>query len=82
MDQVSVFDAKNKLSALLDQVEQGEVVTITRRGKAIAKLVPTAADNLAKQAAVRLCQLRQSIAERGERFTQDELKAYRDEGRR
>ena len=38
MTQVSLADAKARLSALLDRVEQGETVTITRRGKAVAQL--------------------------------------------
>jgi prevent-host-death family protein len=37
---VSTFDAKNRLSALLDQVERGEEIIITRRGIPVAKLVP------------------------------------------
>jgi len=40
MDSVSTFDAKNKLSALLERVERGEEIVITRRGRAVAKLVP------------------------------------------
>jgi prevent-host-death family protein len=43
MPEVGAFEAKNKLSALLDQVEQGAEITITRRGRAIAKLVPAEA---------------------------------------
>ena len=39
MREVGVFEAKNKLSALLDEVEHGGEVTITRRGKAVARLV-------------------------------------------
>lgn len=38
--QISTFDAKNKLSALLDDVARGAEITITRRGVPIAKLVP------------------------------------------
>ncbi|MBY0336638.1 MAG: type II toxin-antitoxin system prevent-host-death family antitoxin [Acetobacteraceae bacterium] len=34
------YTAKAKLSELLDRVEAGEEVTITRRGKPVAKLVP------------------------------------------
>lgn len=34
------FDAKNRFSEILDRVENGEEVVITRRGKPIAKLVP------------------------------------------
>lgn len=37
---VGAFEAKNKLAALLDRVEQGEEVLITRHGKAVARLVP------------------------------------------
>jgi prevent-host-death family protein len=37
---VGSFEAKTKLAELLDKVEAGETVTITRHGKAVAKLVP------------------------------------------
>jgi prevent-host-death family protein len=33
-------EAKNKLSTLIDQVEHGVEILITRRGKAVARLVP------------------------------------------
>jgi prevent-host-death family protein len=33
MREIGAFEAKNKLGHLLDLVEQGEEVTITRRGK-------------------------------------------------
>lgn len=39
METVGTFDAKNRLSALLDKVEAGEEVLITRNGKPVAKLV-------------------------------------------
>jgi prevent-host-death family protein len=38
--QVGTFDAKNRLSSLLDMVAAGEEVTITRNGKPIARLIP------------------------------------------
>ena len=38
MDSVGVFEAKNRLSALLDVVEDGGEVVITRRGKPVARL--------------------------------------------
>ena len=40
MQVVGVFDAKTRLTALLDEVERGGEVLITRRGKPIARLVP------------------------------------------
>ena len=40
MREIGAFEAKNKLGTLLDWVEHGEEVLITRRGKAVARLVP------------------------------------------
>ena len=42
MRTVAVYEAKTQLSELLAAVEQGEQVTITRRGQAIARLVSAA----------------------------------------
>jgi prevent-host-death family protein len=40
MREIGALEAKNKLSALLDQVEHGAEIVITRHWKAVAKLVP------------------------------------------
>lgn len=40
MSTVGVFEAKTHLSDLLERVAAGEEITITRRGQAIARLVP------------------------------------------
>ena len=40
MQSVGVFEAKNQLTALLDEVEEGAEILITRRGRPIARLVP------------------------------------------
>lgn len=37
--QFGTFDAKNKLSHLLDLVEQGDEVIITRNGKPVARII-------------------------------------------
>jgi prevent-host-death family protein len=39
MREFGAFEAKNKLGQLLDLVEAGEEIMITRRGKAVALLV-------------------------------------------
>lgn len=39
MTTVPAFEAKTHFSALLDRVEAGEEIVITRHGKAVAKLV-------------------------------------------
>jgi prevent-host-death family protein len=41
MREIGAFEAKNTLGALLDRVERGEEITITRHGKPVARLVPT-----------------------------------------
>jgi prevent-host-death family protein len=38
--EIGAFEAKSKLGQLLDWVEAGEEVVITRRGKVVARLVP------------------------------------------
>jgi prevent-host-death family protein len=40
MRSVGAFEAKTHLSQLLDEVEKGETITITRRGVPVAVLVP------------------------------------------
>ncbi|MDN5835777.1 MAG: type II toxin-antitoxin system prevent-host-death family antitoxin [Nitrosospira sp.] len=40
MREIGAFEAKNKLGTLLDRVENGEEILITRHGKAVARLVP------------------------------------------
>ena len=42
MREMAAFEAKNNFGHLLDEVEHGEEFVITRRGKAIAKIVPAA----------------------------------------
>lgn len=45
MSTVGSFEAKTKLAELLDRVEAGEIVTITRRGRAVAQLVPVKSED-------------------------------------
>ncbi|HEX6142595.1 MAG TPA: type II toxin-antitoxin system prevent-host-death family antitoxin [Geminicoccaceae bacterium] len=40
MTQVGASEAKTHLSSLLERVERGEEITITRHGKAASRLVP------------------------------------------
>jgi prevent-host-death family protein len=49
MSTVGAFEAKNRLGALLDLVERGEEVTITRHGKPVAKLVAPATSETQQQ---------------------------------
>jgi prevent-host-death family protein len=78
MREVGSFEAKTHLSELLAAVEAGETVTITRRGKAVARLVPVKGDGARRLAALR--RLQQIGA--GTKMTVNEILSARDEGRR
>ncbi len=38
--EIGAYEAKSKLSALLDEVEKGRLVTITRHGTPVARMSP------------------------------------------
>ncbi|MDN5752650.1 MAG: type II toxin-antitoxin system prevent-host-death family antitoxin [Nitrosospira sp.] len=82
MREVGAFEAKNKLGTLLDWVENGEEVLITRHGKAVARLISnTAAHDPSKAvAAAKRIRARAAALKLGG-FDWQEWKAYRDEGR-
>jgi prevent-host-death family protein len=74
---VGIYDAKNKLSELLDRVEAGEVIAVTRRGRKVALLTPVTQDRpSARQAIARLRELRV-----GSRLHGLKVKKLRDKGR-
>lgn len=85
MRMVGAFEAKNKLSELLDEVERGGEIVITRRGKPVARLIanePKNEDERRREAVENLCALRDSFRSRGVTFSADSILALRDEGRR
>ncbi len=49
MKEIGAFEAKTKLGQLLDWVEAGEEVIITRRGKPVARLVPPGAATIDRE---------------------------------
>ncbi len=79
VDDIGAFEAKTHLSELLDRVEQGEELVITRRGRAVARLVPAvaAARIRAAEADIRLRALR-----RGTTLGDLDWRELRDAGRR
>lgn len=65
MHDVALFEAKNRLSELINRVEAGEEIAITRRGKVVARLVPAApvdADQRARDAVAGLRASRQGVS--------------------
>jgi len=81
MNEIGAFDAKNKLSALLDKVERGEEIVITRRGRPVAKLVPVVAGFDRESARAAAQRLRQRAATIGGKFNWKEWKKLVNEGR-
>jgi prevent-host-death family protein len=79
MGDIGAFEAKTHLSELLDRVEQGEELVITRRGRPVARLVPVAdvARTRAAEAVTRLRALR-----RGTTLGGLDWRELRDAGRR
>jgi prevent-host-death family protein len=84
MKHVGIFDAKTHLSSLVDEVEKGGEVIITRHGKPVARLVRTEAE-LSPEAVARRRQALDRLAEIGNRLnlnlTHEEIKARIVEGR-
>jgi prevent-host-death family protein len=82
MQEIGAFEAKNKLAALLDRVEQGEEVLITRHGKAVARLVPATGRIDRSQAQVAVDRIRERARKlKAGAFDWDACKADRDAGR-
>jgi len=80
---VGAFEAKTHFSALLERAERGEEITITRRGKAVAKIVPVKKRIDPAETRKVLAQLRVEGKKLGvKKFDWNEWKSYRDEGRR
>ncbi len=50
MREVGAFEAKTHLSELLDAASRGETVSITRRGRPVARLVPPEAPDRSRAA--------------------------------
>ena len=87
MNEIGAFEAKNTLGTLLDRVERGEEIVITRHGKPVARLVPNTrrVDQDQAQAAFermrkRAQHLHKTKAGRGA-FDWPALKRLRDQGR-
>ena len=81
--QVGAFEAKNTLGSLLDRVENGEEIVITRHGKPVARLVPNNVRIGREQAQAALDRIRERARRLGTgKFEWEEVKALRDEGRR
>lgn len=79
MKTVGILEAKTHLSSLLEAVERGEEIVITRHGRAVARLVPVGAtgrDRMQDTVA------RLKVFRKGRRLGRLSLKTLIEEGRR
>jgi prevent-host-death family protein len=84
MKHVGIFEAKTHLSGLLDEVEQGAEITITRHGKPIAKLVRAQVEVSPEEIAKRrkaIEELRAMAQKRGITVSHAEIKSWIEDGR-
>lgn len=81
MREIQASEAKTHLPQLLDDVEQGETILITRHGRPIARLVPEADRRQAEinQAVANIRAMRRNKANK---LTLDEILTSRHEGHR
>jgi prevent-host-death family protein len=80
MREIQASEAKTHLPRLLDEVENGETLIITRHGRAIARIVPEKSRRQQEidEAHARILEVRK----RTKRVTVEELLSARDEGRK
>jgi prevent-host-death family protein len=81
MAEIGAFEAKNTLGALLDRVQRGEEIVITRHGKPVARLVPNTGSIDRSQAHAAAERIRARTRKLKVRFDWAVLKAERDAGR-
>jgi prevent-host-death family protein len=80
MREIEASEAKVHLLQLLDEVERGETVVITRHGRPIARIVPVI-DQRQEEIDKALAGIRR-LRRRTGRISADELLSARNEGRR
>lgn len=78
MRDIQASDAKTHLPQILDEVERGETVRITRHGRPIARIVPEA--NRRQEEIDRAIESIKALRRRTGKVTLEELLAFRHEG--
>jgi len=79
MTSVGIYEAKTHFSELVARVAEGESIEITRHGKVVAQLVPSA-----EQRRRTLAELQEDMRRfrKGRHVSVEEILEWRDEGRR
>lgn len=82
MLEIGAFEAKNTFGSLLDRVQRGEEIVITRHGEPVARLVPNVSRIDQNQTSAALQRIRDR-AQRAQfsKFDWASVKETRDQGR-
>jgi prevent-host-death family protein len=80
MREIQASQAKTHLPQLLDEVERGETIVITRHGRRIARIVPEVGQRQAEVEAA-AAEIREA-RKHAQPITVEELLSAREEGRR
>jgi prevent-host-death family protein len=79
MRKIQASEAKTHFNQLLDQIERGETVVITRHGRPVARIAPESSvrqDEVDEAMAVI-----EAVRSRSQPATADEIRAWIEEGR-
>ena len=85
MKEVDVAEAGTHLAELMAEAQRGEDIVLTRQGRPIGRIVPLGpppgvpASPDTQKVLENLARLRSAIAARGVSFTEDDLRAARDD---
>jgi prevent-host-death family protein len=83
MQTIQASEAKTHFLRILDEVERGKTVTVTRRGKTVARIVPvTPSDEERREQIAQAMASILEIRKRTKPLSVEEILAARDEGRR
>jgi prevent-host-death family protein len=80
MQEIALSEAKARLSELLDEVERGETVVITRHGRRIARI--TGEDEHRRREVAEAIRAIKDLQKQTGKITVEEILASRDEGRK
>lgn len=80
--ELGMFDVKTHFSEVVDRVlREGRPITVTRRGKPVVDIVPSAATQTGRMTLAEVLAVRDELSKEVEPTSFDEIKAITDEAR-
>ena len=79
MQTIQAAEAKTHFLRILDRVEKGESIAVTRRGKRVARIIPDV--EIDDEAVLKAMEEMKALRKRIGRLSLEEILSARDEGR-